>query len=176
MPTKFCVFLLWIFLAAFAVEGMGDNAPETFVQETSDQQVPEKSRVKEIMSGAENKRKDELEQVGGEKTNIVEFRTLQEKNRFWLIGEMLLVTPLFLLIILHYVVKGGNYSVRSVLNISGLVLVVQATTIVVLAAQTSEQLTAAIGVLGAIAGYLFGSTKQSTGLDSVPAKPGTGSE
>jgi hypothetical protein len=47
------------------------------------------------------------------------------------------------------------------------VLVVYATILVVMIGKTDQQLTAAIGILGAIAGYLFGAaTKPGSGGDS----------
>lgn len=49
-------------------------------------------------------------------------------------------------------------------NASGLVLVVYATVLVVMIGKTDQQLMAAIGILGAIAGYLFGTaTKGGAG-------------
>ena len=90
---------------------------------------------------------------------IAEFRAKQEQNRFYLLIVLLLVMPLSLLLVLWFIRKSEDYTERSVINASGLVLVIQATTFVVIASPTTEQLTAAIGVLGAIAGYLFGSAK-----------------
>jgi len=45
-------------------------------------------------------------------------------------------------------------------NAIGLVLVIEGTMFITVSALTSEQLTAPIGILGAIAGYLFGSAKR----------------
>ncbi len=99
--------------------------------------------------------------------NEAEFRFLQENNRLYLIFSVMGVTPLFLIIILFFISRSKLYSAESIVHGSGLVLVIQATLLVVIAAPTTEQLTAAIGVIGAIAGYLFGSTKGSlkSGLD-----------
>jgi hypothetical protein len=92
---------------------------------------------------------------------IAEFRATQEQNRFYLLIVLLIVMPLSLLLVLWFIKKSEDYTERSVINASGLVLVIQATTFVVIASPTTEQLTAAIGVLGAIAGYLFGSARTS---------------
>jgi hypothetical protein len=54
---------------------------------------------------------------------------------------------------------------------SGLVLVVFATVLVVTMAETEQQLTAAIGILGAIVGYLFGSTSRTLGTRNVSEPP-----
>jgi len=53
---------------------------------------------------------------------------------------------------------------------SGLVLVVFATVLVVSMAETDQQLTAAIGILGTIIGYLFGATTRSLAGPSTPSE------
>lgn len=90
-----------------------------------------------------------------------EYRQMQEMHRFYLITAMIAVTPIFLLILLHFIRQSKDYNENAIIHSSGLVLVIQATIIVVLASPTTEQLTAAIGVLAAIAGYLFGSAKRT---------------
>jgi hypothetical protein len=57
-----------------------------------------------------------------------------------------------------------SFTVTNIVNGGGLVLVIQAILFVVIASPTTEQLTSAIGALGAIAGYLFGrATTQDAG-------------
>lgn len=89
-----------------------------------------------------------------------ELRRLQEENRVNLLFGVLLATPLFLFLVLIYIKKSTDFSAQAIVHGSGLVLVIQATLFVVLASPTTEQLTASIGVLGAIAGYLFGSARR----------------
>lgn len=96
-------------------------------------------------------------------TGSIEYRLRQEENRFYLILMITLATPVILLILLHYIRNSRSFTAQAIIHTSGLVLVIQATTIVVLASATSEQLTAAIGVLAAIAGYLFGSRSRREG-------------
>ncbi len=88
-----------------------------------------------------------------------QFRVMQEKHKVYLLLGLLVVTPIFLFLELCYI-KSTSYTAENVVNGTGLVLIIQATLLVVIASPTSEQLTAAIGVLGAIAGYLFGSTRR----------------
>lgn len=58
----------------------------------------------------------------------------------------------------------------TIVNGSGMVLVIYATVMVVIIAKAEQQLTAAIGILGAIVGYLFGSTAKAQGESgSTPA-------
>ena len=100
-------------------------------------------------------------QDDGDSISKSEYRRIQEVHRFYLIAAMIAVTPVFLLILLFFIRKSKDYNEHAILHSSGLVLVIQATVIVVIASPTTEQLTAAIGVLAAIAGYLFGSAKRS---------------
>ncbi len=96
-----------------------------------------------------------------EQKNAVDFRFLQENNRLLLIVTVMGVTPIFLFIVLFFISKSEAHSGENIVHGSGLVLVIQATLLVVIASVTTEQLTAAIGVIGAIGGYLFGSSRQS---------------
>ena len=54
-------------------------------------------------------------------------------------------------------------SAREVVNVIGLIIIVFGTIILMLVSETEQQLTAAIGILGAIAGYLFGTMSKGTG-------------
>lgn len=92
-------------------------------------------------------------------TTKAEYRKIQEFHRFYLIVALIVMTPIFLMILLYFIRKSNEYTEHAIIHASGLVLVIQSTTIVVIAAPTTEQLTAAIGVLAAIAGYLFGAAK-----------------
>ena len=91
-----------------------------------------------------------------------EYRLQQEKHRYILGICIIFLTPIFLLIELFILKCTNACTAENVLNGTGLVLIIQATVLVVLLSPTSEQLTAAIGVLAAIAGYLFGSTRRSS--------------
>lgn len=90
----------------------------------------------------------------------VEYRMAQEKNRVLLLIVIVASTPLLLLIVLICLHKKASCSGENIVNAVGLILVVEGTMFVAVSAVTSEQLTAPIGILGAIAGYLFGSTQR----------------
>ena len=89
-----------------------------------------------------------------------DYRLLQEKHKLYLLLGIIVFTPIFLWLVLTYIRKCDSLNSEGVVHASGLVLIVQSTTFIVIAAPTSEQLTAAIGVLAAIAGYLFGSSSK----------------
>ncbi len=90
---------------------------------------------------------------------LVEFRTLQETHKQLFVMAICITTPIFLILVLFFIRKSNDNSGSHIVSATGLVLVIQATVLIVLTSSTSEQLTSAIGVLGAIAGYLFGSAK-----------------
>ncbi len=86
----------------------------------------------------------------------IEYRILQEKNKIILLAAISVTAVLFLLLTLYFIHRGKNYTPSDIVHGTGLVLVIQAILFVVVFSPTSEQLTASIGALGAIAGYLFG--------------------
>jgi hypothetical protein len=91
-----------------------------------------------------------------------EFRMKQEEHHFILGICIVLLTAVVLLMELVILKRSHACTAENVVNGTGLVLIIQATILVVLLSPTTEQLTAAIGVLGAIAGYLFGSARRGT--------------
>ena len=52
--------------------------------------------------------------------------------------------------------EAGELTIRDVVSVLGLILIIYSIVIVVVLAETQNQLATAIGVLGTIAGYLFG--------------------
>lgn len=95
------------------------------------------------------------------------FRLTQERSKLTAIVCVILAALLALGMILFVLVRRPQTSPTDIVHGSGLVLVVFATVLVVTMAETEQQLTAAIGILGAIVGYLFGATARTT----VGARP-----
>lgn len=95
-------------------------------------------------------------------TGDEDYRMLQEKHRLWLLIAIVISTPILLIIILLSLKKAPDCSGESLVNVIGLVLVIEGTMFIAVSAVTTEQLTAPIGILGAIAGYLFGSAQRKT--------------
>jgi thiol:disulfide interchange protein len=85
-----------------------------------------------------------------------------------IVPYVLLATPVILLIVLVAMRMGGIRSPEHIMLAAALVLVIQATLTVSLTAEGSDALSASMGILGAIAGYLFGRARQDT-----PATPST---
>lgn len=80
------------------------------------------------------------------------------ENEFWYIVLLSVLCITTLLIVLYFL---KDHSARDIVNATGLTLIIFGTIILVMVVSTSEQLTAAIGILGAIAGYLFRSVQES---------------
>lgn len=77
-----------------------------------------------------------------------------------IVPYVLLATPVILLIVLVALRVGGVRSPEHIMLAAALVLVIQATLTVSLTAEGSDALSASMGILGAIAGYLFGRSRQ----------------
>ncbi len=84
----------------------------------------------------------------------------QVKNEFWYVIILSLLCLISLGVILLFL-KGREHNARDIVNAAGLTLIIFGTIILVLVVDTTEQLTAAIGILGAIAGYLFRSAQEN---------------
>ncbi|HZI83226.1 MAG TPA: hypothetical protein VFF44_04885 [Casimicrobiaceae bacterium] len=77
-----------------------------------------------------------------------------------IVPYVLIATPVILLIVLLALRFGGVKSPEHIMLAAALVLVIQATLTVSLTAEGSDSLSASMGILGAIAGYLFGRSRQ----------------
>jgi len=85
----------------------------------------------------------------------------QVENEFYYVIILALLCLLSLSIVLAFLTRlKQDVHPRDIVSGAGLILIVFGTIILVLIVDTSEQLTAAIGILGAIAGYLFRSTQE----------------
>ena len=96
----------------------------------------------------------------------------EESNRLILALSVMGAGVLALFLVLTYL-KSREAAPESVVTGSGLVLVIFATVLVVILAKVDQQLTAATGILGAIAGYLFGKTTKSLDAEQKPNTTGT---
>lgn len=99
-------------------------------------------------------------------------KAAEEDNRRLLALSIMGTAILALVFILGILHKRGA-SPDSIVSGSGLVLVIFATVLVATLAKTDQQLTAPIGILGAIAGYLFGKSAKGTEAEQKPEKAGS---
>lgn len=140
----------------------------SFVQSASTEQLSEAARkwdqkiIRNSPSKVEQQHLPSQKNVENEvlQARDADYRMLQEKHRLWLLVAIVISTPILLIIILFCMKKAPDCSEESLVNAVGLVLVIEGTMFIAVSAVTTEQLTAPIGILGAIAGYLFGSAKR----------------
>ena len=91
-----------------------------------------------------------------------EFRMREEDNKLYEIAILSALALLSLFIVLRFITgkPGARYTATDIVNATGLIFIIFGTILLVIMADTGEQLTAAIGILGAVAGYIFGAIKQ----------------
>ena len=90
------------------------------------------------------------------------YRMEEESNRL-ILAIAVMGTGLFALFLVLSYLKSIGAAPEAVVTGSGLVLFVFATVLIVILVKRDEQLTAATGILGAIAGYLFGKATTPSG-------------
>lgn len=88
-------------------------------------------------------------------------RLEEERTRRYIVIGLIAACLASLVLVLTFLCRNSSCTTSAVVNGSGLVLVIYATILVVVIARAEQQLTAAIGVLGAIIGYLFGSATRA---------------
>jgi hypothetical protein len=88
---------------------------------------------------------------------------IEEGSNHLVLALSVMGTGLFSLFLVLWYLKSREASPETMVNGSGLVLVIFATVLVVILAKADQQLTAATGILGAIAGYLFGKATKGSG-------------
>ncbi len=85
-----------------------------------------------------------------------EFRMRQEDDKLYEIIILSALALLSLFLVLRFITAKTVYSASHIVNATGLIFIIFGTILLVIMADTEQQLTAAIGILGAVAGYLFG--------------------
>jgi hypothetical protein len=88
------------------------------------------------------------------------FKMLQETNKVYEIVILASLALISLFIVLYFLTAKTAYSGAHIVNASGLICIIWGTILLVLMAQSDQQMTAAVGILGAVAGYLFRSMHQ----------------
>ena len=92
-------------------------------------------------------------------TSSIKF--VRVENEFYYVVILSLMCLLSLSIVLFFLIKlKKDAQPKDIVSGAGLIIIVFGTIILVLIVDTSEQLPAAIGILGAIAGYLFRSAQE----------------
>lgn len=96
-----------------------------------------------------------------------QFRVLQENNKF---KECLVLTIgviISLIVVLFFVTRSRHSNTTHIIHASGLVLIVFGTIYVIILSDSDAHITGTMGVLGATAGYLFGSMGKNAHQNQV---------
>lgn len=103
-------------------------------------------------------------------TTSVKFVRVQ--NEFYYVLILASLCLISLSIVLFFLLRlKHDAKPKDIVSGAGLIIIVFGTIILVLIVDTNEQLTAAIGILGAVAGYLFRSAQEDSNVS--PAEPKT---
>ncbi len=105
-------------------------------------------------------------------TSSVQLELIKNNRHYVIITAGLLA---FSLVVISYLMKITPHQARDLVTVIGLVSVIFGSLLLVLVVDTTEALTAPMGILGAIAGYLFGTAQrkddssESTGVMKTDA-------
>lgn len=144
-----CVSIVWTASALGQTADSGNSAKAVL------EQIKAKAPPAEATAGSETA-------VAAQEVNDYgAFRVQQEITHRTLLLAVVGAALASLIIVLWFLKLVGTHDAVTMVNASGLVLVVYATILVVMIARADQQLTAAMGILGAVAGYLFGATTRS---------------
>jgi hypothetical protein len=128
--------------------------------------LPSEDDASSVLSAATAASPSAVGDVGNSTSNAFSpeqrFRWLQEENKRTELIGLVVAMILALLIVLFFIRTNVEHTAEQVMRACGLVLVIFSTLFIAVYASTSDQLTAPIGILGAIAGYLFGSAQYRT--------------
>ena len=127
---------------------------ETVVSDTPDT-LAELER--EMLAGAESVAQPTKALPGEDSADYARFR-MQAGSNDLILALSVMAAGLLSLFLLLWNLRTIQAPSETMVNGSGLVLVIFATVLVMILAKADQQLTAATGILGAIAGYLFGKT------------------
>jgi len=103
-----------------------------------------------------------------------EFRLEREKNKLYEAAFVSVLAVVMLFIVLRFLSVRGPAATPHMVNATGLICIVFGTILLVLMAESETQLTASVGILGAVAGYLFRSMHQEVEPKPKPAAEDAG--
>ncbi|MDH4084207.1 MAG: hypothetical protein OEV99_14700 [Nitrospira sp.] len=114
----------------------------------------------EVLAGAENVGQSTKAVPAEDTVDYARYR-MQASTNDLILALSVMTAGLLSLFLLLWNLRTIAASSETMVNGSGLVLVIFATVLVMILAKADQQLTAATGILGAIAGYLFGKTTKN---------------
>ncbi len=151
--TLVALFLIGLSTLSVASNNQTDNKVERLAEEFKYPTADAKSRIVPQPS-------DSLTILAQADRSKAEILIARETYRFYAIYFFIAAAIASLVIVLMCIRKTQNHNAEDIVNATGLILIIFGTIIVVMIADVEQQLTAAIGILGAIAGYLFGTMRK----------------
>ena len=88
-----------------------------------------------------------------------EVEQLKDWLRYGIAGMLVVTLVIVQVLVFKALSSRSDCTTRDLLNVMGLVLIIFSIVLIVIIADTEQQLTTSVGVLGTIAGYLFGSLR-----------------
>lgn len=153
---QIALLLLVIFLSPSSVAQSGPDAFDLTNLPLTDQvQLAEQVETNTLNTGTPTNSGTQSSLVLADRMAL-EYRIAQQRYRFYEVVLLSIVAVVTLLVVLSFMRDNPKCQPRDMVNTTGLILVIFSTIIVILLADVEVQLTAAMGVLGGIAGYLFG--------------------
>jgi len=134
-------FQFFLLIAFFVAPGSGIHAEE-------------QSDISKIVSDFSY---DVVARPEAQAPDAVQLEVIKSNRYYVMITAGLLA---FSLVIITFLMKITPHQARDLVSIIGLVSVIFGTILTVLVVDTSETLTAPMGIFGAIAGYLFGAAQK----------------
>ena len=156
--------LLIALLVGTLLPATSPSFAETAVSDTPDILAELES---EVLAGAESVAQPTKALPGVDDADYARFR-MQAGSNDLILALSVMAAGLLSLFLLLWNLRTIKAPSDTMVNGSGLVLVIFATVLVMILAKADQQLTAATGILGAIAGYLFGKTTKNPDGDSKP--------
>ncbi len=99
-----------------------------------------------------------------------EITVIREHNRLYATLAVIAAGLISLITVLFVITRRANCSANHTISAAGLTLIIFGTITLVLVVDVDEQLSASIGIMGVLAGYLFG--RMSTGQDKEASQSG----
>jgi len=91
---------------------------------------------------------------------VVDARKHDKTTTFHEIVVISLIALIALVLVLRGLANTPGHTASDIVHATGLIFIVYGTVFLSMTATTDQQLTAPIGILGAVAGYLFGQIKK----------------
>lgn len=171
----FCLLLTTGWLGPEVSVAQGGNPPES-AQNSSRPPKPETNQDPYLFDKLSESEKAQVEKaIEREKSRqnllhqdeiadrlLLQLKEKQEDIRLYEVILLTIMSLCALMIVLKCMKDSKVCNARDMINGTGLVLVIFSTVMVIIIADAEIQLTAAMGVLGGIAGYLFGTIKTSS--------------